>query len=246
MSSAREVTDNVFQLGTRHINWFVVADNGALTVVDAGLPRYWPQLTDLLSQIGRSVSDIEAVLLTHGDADHLGTAQRIAATGGARVFIHEEDQPLAERQVKAPAPRLPLWRLKVAAFMTHSLSHGITRYPAISPTLPLRSGTRLDVPGNPLAVHTPGHTRGSVCFAFDCHDAVFVGDAMVNLDPVTYSPGVSVGPNAITADRKAAVASLTHLEDLTHRTVLFGHGDPIYIGIGEAARQARAAYEEGR
>jgi len=55
MTPVQEVADNVFQLGTKHVNWFVVVEDGAITVVDSGLPRYWDQLTDLLRRLGRSV-----------------------------------------------------------------------------------------------------------------------------------------------------------------------------------------------
>ena len=158
----------------------------------------------------------------------------------------EADRPTAAREAKAAAPLLPLWRKHVVTFMTHAFRNRIARYPAIVPTSPIASGGRLNVPGNPLAIHTPGHTPGSVSFAFDHHDAVFVGDAMVNLDPVTYRPGVSVGPRAITADRAMAVDSLAHLEQLPHSVVLFGHGKAIDIGIGASIQLARSAFEDGR
>ncbi len=80
---ADEVADGVFCLGTSHVNWYVAVDGTSATVVDTGLPCYWPQLERLLTTIGRSPNDIEAVLLTHADPDHLGNAERIALETGA-------------------------------------------------------------------------------------------------------------------------------------------------------------------
>ncbi|MDQ4026072.1 MAG: MBL fold metallo-hydrolase, partial [Actinomycetota bacterium] len=83
-----EVAERVRRLGTRWVNWYVVEDGAGLTVVDAGLPQYWDQLPAALAEMGRRLSDVQAVVLTHNDLDHLGCAERVRAGSGGRAYKH--------------------------------------------------------------------------------------------------------------------------------------------------------------
>lgn len=80
-----QVAEGVHRLGTRWVNWYLVQDGPALTVVDAGRPQYWEQLPEALAAIGRRVSDVEAVVLTHNHYDVLGSAERVRADSGEGV-----------------------------------------------------------------------------------------------------------------------------------------------------------------
>jgi len=239
MSLVDEVADRVYRLGTEHINWYAVVDSTSVTVVDTGLPRYWPQLEALLTSLGRSVADIEAVLLTHADPDHLGNAERIAAETGATVFIHHADIPAVTKQVWISPPRVPPWRPAVLSFIAHGIRNGLLSWQAVNSPSGIEGDGQLSVPGRPTAIHTPGHTPGSVCYAFDDRDVLFVGDALLNKDPITGKAGCIVSTKGISADHARAKASISGLERLNHRTVLFGHGEPSQLGIQDVVRQAR-------
>src|SRR4051812_41324778 len=89
------VAPGVQRIGTSLVNWYVVEDGGRVTVVDAALPRYRPQLDDALGAIGRTIRDVEAVVLTHAHPDHVGCADKIRSDAGARVLIHEHDAEAA-------------------------------------------------------------------------------------------------------------------------------------------------------
>src|SRR2546423_14073466 len=94
-SAPVEVADGVHRLGTSLVNWYVVDDGGRLTVVDCGLPAYWDQVEPGLAALGRSMNDIAAVVLTHGDGDHVGFGERLRSTAKAPVHIHRQDERLA-------------------------------------------------------------------------------------------------------------------------------------------------------
>src|SRR5437879_573882 len=91
----QRVADGVHRLGSRFVNWYVVEDDGRLTVVDCGLPKFFDQVEPGLSAIGRSIGDVAAIVLTHGDNDHVGFAERLRTAAGAPVSIHDLDVPLA-------------------------------------------------------------------------------------------------------------------------------------------------------
>ena len=87
-----EVAPRVHRLGTPRINWYVVEDEGALTVIDAGMPAHRPMLDELLSRLGRSLADVAAVVLTHPHVDHIWIAERLRTEAGAPVFVHAADE----------------------------------------------------------------------------------------------------------------------------------------------------------
>ncbi len=94
------VVPHVHRLGSSLVNWYVVADGDRLTVVDAGLPRFTRELERDLHELGHRTGDVEAVLLTHSDADHTGVAAALR-DAGARVYIHGYDQETLAR----PGPK---------------------------------------------------------------------------------------------------------------------------------------------
>lgn len=82
----RDVADGVHRIGEHFVNWYLVEENGYLTLVDAGLPASWRSLLEALNAIGRSPRDIEAIVLTHAHFDHIGFAER-AVQAARRVGI---------------------------------------------------------------------------------------------------------------------------------------------------------------
>lgn len=91
----REVADGVYRLGAEYVNWFLINDGGSITVVDAGTPSQYQQLPGALARIGRSIDDVEAIVLTHAHGDHLGSSGRIADESRATVHVHDGDEALA-------------------------------------------------------------------------------------------------------------------------------------------------------
>ena len=87
-----EIAPGVHRLATRYTNWYLLETGGRLTVLDAGLPGDWRAFSTALSRLGRSSSDIDAVLITHHHPDHAGNAERIRGAG-ARVLAHPADAP---------------------------------------------------------------------------------------------------------------------------------------------------------
>jgi glyoxylase-like metal-dependent hydrolase (beta-lactamase superfamily II) len=53
--------------------------------------------------MGRSLDDVRAVMLTHGDTDHIGFAERLRREWGVPVYVHEADAARARGKVKKPS-----------------------------------------------------------------------------------------------------------------------------------------------
>lgn len=246
------VDDKVHRFGRDNVNWYLVEGDEGVTVVDAGVPRHWLQLTAHLNRSGIPIHDVRAVLITHAHPDHVGFAER-ARQQGATVYVHVDDDELVRAGVPVDLPdrfRRHLWRPRVLHVLSAWVRGGMRPWrparggggvvPEVTETVTVGDGDRLDVPGRPRVLHLPGHTPGSVAYVFDDHDVVCTGDALVTADPVVGHPGIGVCPTGLSTDDDQALASLRRLADLDVGTVLPGHGQPYHHGCAGAVQAALA------
>jgi glyoxylase-like metal-dependent hydrolase (beta-lactamase superfamily II) len=234
------VANGVVRLGSAIVNFYAVEDGGRWTVFDAGAPGYWPQL----EAHGISPDAVEAVVLTHAHADHVGIADRLRQHG-ARVLVHEDDRSLAttakasgknERSL-FPYLRHPMaWRL-----LAHLVRNGAAKPQRIADVATFRDGEELDVPGNPRVIHTPGHTDGSVALQLADERALIVGDLLCTLNPLTGRRGPQSMPGALNRSTSQIMESLGKIEGLDVDAVYVGHGEPWTEGAASAVARARAA-----
>jgi glyoxylase-like metal-dependent hydrolase (beta-lactamase superfamily II) len=210
--------------------------------VDAGLPQYWDQLPAALAAMGRRISDVDAVVLTHNHFDHLGCAERLRTESGSRAYIHPADAAVArgDERPKPPPGALGLARhLGFIIFIAHLASQGGMGLTPITELTSLTDGEQLDVPGRPRVIATPGHSPGHCSLLLGERGVLFAGDALATFDATTRTRGPRL--LSINADRGQALASLSQLERTGATTVLPGHGAPWRGDVGEAIRRAREA-----
>jgi len=235
-----QLSPSLHRLGSSSlVNSYLIEDAGRVTVIDAGLPGLWKDLVAELGSMGRSLDDIGALLLTHGDVDHVGFAERLRREHGVTVWVGEPDAAEARGEAKKPAAARDPMRIRpMIGFLLYAATHGGLRSTPIAEVETLTPGTTLDVPGAPRVIGLPGHTPGSVAYHVPALGALFVGDAMTTRLVTTGVVGPALGP--FTADRAMALASLDNLDGLTAHWLLPGHGDPWTGGVAEALRQVRA------
>jgi glyoxylase-like metal-dependent hydrolase (beta-lactamase superfamily II) len=242
MDEPRQLADGVVRLGSSMVNWYLVADDSGVTVVDSGVQGFLPQLEPGLKLLGRSREDVRAILLTHGDADHVGVAAKLQHEGDETpIHLHPADHYLVQKKrKKTDDPMLPLlvkpgtWRI-----FAHLARYGALNQPKIDRTVDLADGQTLEVPGRPQVIHTPGHTEGHVVFHFPAHGALFVGDAICTWHPISGRRGSQL--MAFNVANATALDSLSRWEGLDAELVLVGHGEPWTEGPAAAAAGARAA-----
>jgi glyoxylase-like metal-dependent hydrolase (beta-lactamase superfamily II) len=238
----RGAAPDIHRIEDASVNWYLVEADSGLTIVDAGVPRSWDSLQRVLETIGRGLSEVKALVLTHAHFDHIGMAERVRAELGIPVHLHENDVPLARKplQYTHERPR-SRYLLTKPRGLPHVLGFLATRAfwpPPVRETKPFSAGV-LDVPGSPRVVFTPGHTVGHCALHFPDRDAVIAGDALVMLDPYLGARGPRIVAGAATADSEWALTSLDALAELEAGTVLTGHGEPWRGGAAEAVRLAR-------
>jgi glyoxylase-like metal-dependent hydrolase (beta-lactamase superfamily II) len=240
-----EVAPGVFRLGTPIVNWYLVADGDRLTAIDAGLPAYASTLDADLAVQGLARGAIEAVVLTHSDADHTGMAPAMREAG-ARVLIHSDDavtlaKPGPKTGDAAPPKLLPLlWRPAFWRFMGHMARRGGGKPPHIERAETFADGQQLDVPGRPRVAHTPGHTPGHCALVLEDRGVLFVGDSLCTWNPLTSERRPQLMPRQFNSDNRACTESLERLARLDAEVLLPGHGDPFRGTPAAAVELARS------
>lgn len=237
-----KLAPNLHRIGNDIVAAYLVEGDGGLTLIDAGVSGQWSDLRSELKAMGRSIGDIKGVILTHGDTDHVGFAERLRRDHGVPVLVHEADAPRARGEVrKANASGGPMKIGPLLRFLWYAGRKGGLRTTWVTEVMTVADGATLDLPGDPQVVHVPGHTPGSIAVHVPSVDAVFVGDALTTGHVLTGATGPQPAP--FTLDPERALASLARIEALGVTWVLPGHGAPWNGGVADAVRIVRAAAE---
>jgi glyoxylase-like metal-dependent hydrolase (beta-lactamase superfamily II) len=233
-----KLASSLHRVGSDLVNCYLVEEHGKLTLIDAGVSGQWSDLVAELNEMGRGISDIRGVVLTHGDTDHVGFAERLRKAHGIPVYVHEADAALTRGETKKSVPWGPTKVGPLLRFFWYAGRRGGLRTTPIAEVSTFADGDMLDLPGRPRIIHIPGHTPGSVAIHVPSVDALFVGDALTTGHVLTGATGPQPAP--FTMDPSAAFESLARLEATAATWVLPGHGAPWSRGITEALRLVHA------
>lgn len=195
--------------------------NAELTLIDAGLWGTAAALRRYLSRLGRDISELTRIVLTHGHRDHCRGLQDILAHSPAQVFVHVAETHLDPEGYPVLSTRLR-WRRSL----------GTGKQTAVRP---LEDGDEIPVFGGLRVIHTPGHTPGSICLLLPEPGIIFTGDTVFSRGGDLTRPVVPPGPGRSTWE-----ASVQRIAALDFEIACFGHGAPLTEGVKERFQELLA------
>lgn len=201
----------------RFVNLFLYTGE-RLTLIDSGVAGAEQQICRYLSTIGRSVQEIDTLILTHSHPDHIGAARTIRELSGCRILIHAAEQDWAEdTELQCRQRPVPGFASLVAGSVPvdQLLQHGDLLTP--DPTVQL------------TVLHTPGHSHGSICLWDQQRGCLICGDAV----PVPYE--LPVFDNL-----QQSLASLAQLEACGATMLLSAWAEPVRTPAIQPTLQAAA------
>lgn len=227
-----KILDGVYQISSGYVNSFIVDGDEGVCLVDTLVPKKEGVIEAGLKEIGRSLTDVAAILLTHSHSDHSGSAAAVKSVSNADVYASAADAPAIRREVKPPAPPTP-WYVSLPFLLM--------------PLLPAQPATEVDhlvaetggaaLPGDLRAVDTPGHTPGHTSFLLDRAGGVlFVGDA------AKAAKDGSVVRGYFNRSTPLIDRSLVHIAEMEFAIAAFGHSDPISSQASAAFRRFTATF----
>jgi glyoxylase-like metal-dependent hydrolase (beta-lactamase superfamily II) len=214
------------------INPVLIRDNDTALLVDAGYPGQLPQIRDAVEQAGAPFSDVNKIIITHHDLDHIGSLADIWRESGGRIEVlaHAGEVPYIQGDlppVKQTPERLAQLEAQFNA-LPEELKPRLKAF--LSPPAPstvdrtLADGEEVPHAGGIIAIHAPGHSPGHLCLYHKRSRSLIAGDAL------NVSDGLLVGPNPVyTPDLATALASLKKLAAYDIETVICYHGG-VYRG----------------
>jgi glyoxylase-like metal-dependent hydrolase (beta-lactamase superfamily II) len=221
------------------VNCYLI-DDDPLTLVDAGpnSGTSFDELTRGLDALGKSLEQIEQVVITHQHIDHLGLVGLVAARSGAEVAAIDHAVPMIERfgeEMQADDDYASEMMLRhgipediVRALQSVSRAFRAWGAPA-QVTRVLRDGDTMRFRDRAWTVHwRPGHSPSDTIFEDAERRTLVAGDHLlghVSSNPLMTRPrdGEHDRPQALVT----YLASLERTRAMDLDLVLPGHGDPI-------------------
>src|SRR5690349_11906194 len=102
------ITEHVHFAQTDLVNWTLVTDGARVMLIDAGFPGQREDVIGSVRQLGFTIDDIAAVLLTHAHIDHFGTAIWLAKTMAHQSFATRPNSGTPSASTSSRPPR-PMW-----------------------------------------------------------------------------------------------------------------------------------------
>lgn len=231
-SSYFNVADNIWGMKDVFVNLYMIKSNhgNEWFLVDAGLKTSLPKIKKMAAELFGDKKP-QAIILTHGHFDHIGSLIKLVDEWNVPVFAHYLELPYLTNKSSYP-PGDP------------TVGGGLmTLMAALYPTSPIDLSKRVkalpedgSVPGFKewRCIHTPGHAFGHISLFRDEDKILIAGDAFVTTKGESalqviflQTKKISNPPAYFTPDWKAAHHSIKKLNKLTPQVVATGHGKPM-------------------
>ena len=124
-----KISAHVHRIGNDIVAAYLIDTDEGVTLIDAGLPGHWRDFQRELVAMGRTTVDVRGIVLTHGDGDHIGFAERLRKETGIPVYVHAADADRAKGGDK-PKPPSSRSRFPISFWLSRPSVWGLSVIPA--------------------------------------------------------------------------------------------------------------------
>jgi glyoxylase-like metal-dependent hydrolase (beta-lactamase superfamily II) len=223
-----QVRPNLTRIELRGVNAFLWTGQGGPTLIDTGYPWTYNKLLDALRDAGIQPADLQRIIITHCDLDHIGGLKGLTEWSEATIACHTVAAEYIEGKKRLPAPH------SLAGLLFRAGNSAIVRI-----YKPFVEENRVQellldkemTPEGFKVVHLPGHSPGQIGLYHKQEGIFIAGDAVVIHDGELTLP-----PKMYTVNMQQAIESLGKLKKLRFDTACFGHGPCITQGADDKIR----------
>ena len=199
------------------VNSYLFKTEAGFLLVDTGPSNQRAALERELENAGCRPGNLNLVIATHGDTDHVGNFVWLCQKYNTKIAMHRDEVEMVQKGDPALNKKIPqnlmgaLIRIIVRLFMLKPADR-------FTPDVLLDDGDNLSNYGlNAQVVHIPGHSNGSIGVLAP-NGEFFCGDLLNNFRQPT--PGYGI------FDQVEFATTLEKLKQLDIQTVYPGHGKP--------------------
>ena len=191
--------------------WCYVIEGDDLTLVDPGCYGSLTYLEQGLEALGRSLTDVARIVVSHGHMDHDGSCPPVIRKSGAELWAHE----IYGYMLQANRDDAEWgWRKEIQGFEAFENSETMS---IAREHREVKRGLTLDHPvtdelhaGGLTFYYTPGHSPDELCILFD--QVLFSGDHILPL--ITPHPSVAMSYNSFQQSLPPAYSSSNEIYGL--------------------------------
>jgi glyoxylase-like metal-dependent hydrolase (beta-lactamase superfamily II) len=215
-----EIAPGVHSLGHEkggHVHAFLLDHGSELSLVDTLFEDDARLVLEAIRRLGRSVTDLKRIAVTHGHRSHLGGVAALKQASGATVLAHEWEADIVSGDRRAQPVSLRPRQLKLVPFQ---LGLRLNR-PKHAPCPVDGTLAEGDAFGPLQVLHAGGHSPGHLAFWWPERRFLIAGDAVATW------PQLSAGWPGFNLNEQQHRESVRRMAELDAEIVGVGHGDPI-------------------
>jgi glyoxylase-like metal-dependent hydrolase (beta-lactamase superfamily II) len=202
----------------------LLTEENATILIDAGFPGQFPQINEAIEKVNGSLTELQGIMLTHHDIDHIGSVSAIQKELGKKIevaahreeiaFIQGEKTPVKIAQLETRLNYLPEEMKETYRRLKSGFQNSIVKVDKV-----LTDSEKLPYCGGITVIHTPGHTPGHMSLYLGKSKILIAGDLFF-----VENNRLVKTPEPINDDNEAVLKSIKKLTDYDISKVICYHG----------------------
>ncbi|MBU5342034.1 MBL fold metallo-hydrolase [Caldifermentibacillus hisashii] len=226
----QQVAEGVFSYTIQIVNIAMVRTSNDFVLIDTGMPESEEKIFEIVEEIFGENAKPEAIILTHGHFDHVGSIEKLLTQWDVPVYAHPLEIPYLTGKKNYPDPDGTVEGGLVAKISPMFPNEGVHLGNHVKP---LPDNGELPHLSEWKWIHTPGHSDGHISLFREKDRTLIAGDAFITVKQdslakvLVQEREVNGPPRYLTTDWQLAKKSVEKLAALHPRVAVTGHGLPM-------------------